>query len=519
MAAAQSGYADPDIYPVDDRGVVFTFAFFTPKRLGEGQFYLMVAGDKAGRALDGAGSYRLTVPADAPVRQYWSATVYDRRTHALIREMPHAARSSQSPGLEVNADGSVDLTFGPEAPAGKEANWSRRAPMGGSRSCSVSTAPSRRCSRRPGCCPTSRRRLDRGGGGSGRSAGVRVSARAFIVGAARSGSGKTSVAVGLMRALRRRGLVVRGAKSGPDYIDPGFHAAATGAPGVNLDSWAMAPGLIDRLAAGQAAGADVVVIESAMGLFDGIPGEAGRSGAAADLARRWGVPVILVLDVSGQSQTVAAIARGFATHDPGVQDRRGGAEPGGERAARAAGAGRGGGGRAAGGGGGAAQSGHGAAGAAPGAGAGAGACGARGVHRAAGRRDGGFRRSRRAAGAGGAAGGGGGRRRGADPAAGAAGRHRRGRGVQLRLSARGGGLAGGGGGARGLLAARRTRGRGRTATPAGCRGGIRSCTRGGWRRRRGSGPGWRGSRRRGSRCMASAAGSWCSAARSRMPRG
>jgi cobyrinic acid a,c-diamide synthase len=146
-----------------------------------------------------------------------------------------------------------------------------------------------------------------------------VTARAFIVGAARSGSGKTSVAVGLMRALARRGLKVRGAKSGPDYIDPGFHAAATGAPGVNLDSWAMGPGLLDRLAAGQAAGADVVVVESAMGLFDGIPGEAGRSGAAADLARRWGAPVLLVLDVSGQSQTVAAVARGFAAHDPGVR--------------------------------------------------------------------------------------------------------------------------------------------------------------------------------------------------------
>lgn len=143
-------------------------------------------------------------------------------------------------------------------------------------------------------------------------------ARAFIVGAARSGSGKTSVAIGLMRALARRGLAVRGAKSGPDYIDPGFHAAATGAPGVNLDSWAMPPALLAQLAAAQAA-ADVLVIESAMGLFDGVPAAPGRSGAAADLARAWGVPVLLVLDVSGQSQTVAAIARGFALHDPGVR--------------------------------------------------------------------------------------------------------------------------------------------------------------------------------------------------------
>lgn len=145
-----------------------------------------------------------------------------------------------------------------------------------------------------------------------------MTARSFIVGAARSGSGKTSVAIGLMRALTRRGLSVRGAKSGPDYIDPGFHAAATGLPGVNLDSWAMPPGLLGHLASEQAKG-DVLVIESAMGLFDGVPSDPGRSGAAADLARAWGVPVLLVLDVSGQSQTAAAIARGFAMHDPEVR--------------------------------------------------------------------------------------------------------------------------------------------------------------------------------------------------------
>ncbi len=146
-----------------------------------------------------------------------------------------------------------------------------------------------------------------------------MTARALIVGAARSGSGKTSVSVGLMRALARRGLIVRGAKSGPDYIDPGFHAAATGAPGVNLDSWAMPPDLLDRLAGEQAAGADVLVVESAMGLFDGIAAGPGRTGAAADLARRFGTPVALILDVTGQSQTAAAIARGFAAHDPGVR--------------------------------------------------------------------------------------------------------------------------------------------------------------------------------------------------------
>jgi cobyrinic acid a,c-diamide synthase len=146
-----------------------------------------------------------------------------------------------------------------------------------------------------------------------------MTARAIIVGAPRSGSGKTSVTIGLLRALRRRGIAVRGAKSGPDYIDPGFHAAATGRDGVNLDSWAMPPALLAALAADAVGDAEAVVIESAMGLFDGIPAEAGRSGAAADLARLYGLPVLLVLDVSGQSQTAAAVAKGFASYDSAVR--------------------------------------------------------------------------------------------------------------------------------------------------------------------------------------------------------
>ncbi|TKT76690.1 cobyrinate a,c-diamide synthase [Aquamicrobium sp. LC103] len=146
-----------------------------------------------------------------------------------------------------------------------------------------------------------------------------MSARGFIIGAARSGSGKTSVTIGLMRALRRRGLSVRGAKSGPDYIDPGFHEAATGLAGVNLDSWAMRPALLDGFAAEISRDADLVILESAMGLFDGIRSETGRSGSAADLARRYRLPVVLVLDVSGQSQTAAAIAKGFACYDPEVR--------------------------------------------------------------------------------------------------------------------------------------------------------------------------------------------------------
>ena len=146
-----------------------------------------------------------------------------------------------------------------------------------------------------------------------------MTARAIIIGAPRSGSGKTSVTIGILRALTRRGVRARGAKSGPDYIDPGFHAAATGLPGVNLDSWAMPPALLGALAANAAEDAEIVVIESAMGLFDGIPAEAGRSGSAADLARLYGLPVLLVLDVSGQSQTAAAVAKGFAVYDPAVR--------------------------------------------------------------------------------------------------------------------------------------------------------------------------------------------------------
>jgi cobyrinic acid a,c-diamide synthase len=142
---------------------------------------------------------------------------------------------------------------------------------------------------------------------------------ALIVSAPRSGAGKTTVTLGLLAALRRRGAKVRAAKAGPDYIDPAFHAAATGAASVNLDSWAMRPDLLDALIAEAAGEADLLVIEGAMGLFDGVPGEPGRSGAAADLAARWGVPVLLVLDVAGQSQSAAAVAAGFANYDPAVR--------------------------------------------------------------------------------------------------------------------------------------------------------------------------------------------------------
>jgi cobyrinic acid a,c-diamide synthase len=146
-----------------------------------------------------------------------------------------------------------------------------------------------------------------------------MTARGFIVAATRSGSGKTTVTLGLLAAFRRRGVAVRAAKAGPDYIDPDFHAAATGAASVNLDSWAMPPGLLDALAGDAAQAAELVVIEGVMGLFDGVAGPPGRTGSTADLAAHLRLPVLLVLEVSGQSQTAAAVVRGLASHDPGVR--------------------------------------------------------------------------------------------------------------------------------------------------------------------------------------------------------
>jgi hypothetical protein len=129
ISEAQSGYAAADAYPIDARGLVFSFAFFTPKGL-TGSFYLMGIRDKVGEAFDGGKTYRLTVPANVPVRQYWSATVYNRATHTLIREQKTLSRSSQNLGLQKNADGSVDIYFGPNAPVGKETNWVPTSPSG-----------------------------------------------------------------------------------------------------------------------------------------------------------------------------------------------------------------------------------------------------------------------------------------------------------------------------------------------------------------------------------------------------
>lgn len=140
----------------------------------------------------------------------------------------------------------------------------------------------------------------------------------LLISAPASGTGKTTVMLGLLRALSDDGLSVQPYKSGPDYIDPAFHRAAAGRESFNLDSWAMGQELLARLAA-QAQGADICIAEGSMGLYDGVAtrGLSGY-GSSAETAARLGWPVVLVLDVSGQAQSAAATALGFMRYQPDV---------------------------------------------------------------------------------------------------------------------------------------------------------------------------------------------------------
>ena len=141
----------------------------------------------------------------------------------------------------------------------------------------------------------------------------------LVIAAPRSSSGKTTITLGLLRAFHRRGVAVRGLKCGPDYIDPAFHAAACGKPSLNLDAWAMSPDLMASLASDAAQEAELTLCEGLMGLFDGVPADEGRSGSSADVAAATGWPVVLVIDVSGQSQSAGAVALGCATFDPRIK--------------------------------------------------------------------------------------------------------------------------------------------------------------------------------------------------------
>jgi len=146
-----------------------------------------------------------------------------------------------------------------------------------------------------------------------------LTAGALLVGAPRSGAGKTTLTVGLIAALTRRGRRVRALKCGPDYIDAAFHSTASGAACANIDSWAMSPGHMAEVMEAAAGPGGLVVVESAMGLFDGVAGRTGHSGAAADIAARFGIPVVLVIDIAGQAQSAGAVAKGFAEFDPGLE--------------------------------------------------------------------------------------------------------------------------------------------------------------------------------------------------------
>lgn len=145
-----------------------------------------------------------------------------------------------------------------------------------------------------------------------------MSVRGLMIAAPASGTGKTTVMLGLLRALCQDGFAVQPFKSGPDYIDPAFHRAACGRTSFNIDSWAMDDGLISAITS-QAADADIILAEGSMGLFDGVAirGATGN-GASADVAKRMGWPIVLVLDASGQAQSAAATALGFSRFDPAL---------------------------------------------------------------------------------------------------------------------------------------------------------------------------------------------------------
>ncbi|MFJ8823544.1 cobyrinate a,c-diamide synthase [Streptomyces sp. NPDC102467] len=140
----------------------------------------------------------------------------------------------------------------------------------------------------------------------------------LVIAAPASGSGKTTVATGLMAAFAERGLAVSPHKVGPDYIDPGYHALATGRPGRNLDAYMCGPDLVGPLFAHGARGCELAVVEGVMGLFDGASGQ-GELASTAHVAKLLKAPVVLVVDASSQSRSVAALVHGFASFDPQIR--------------------------------------------------------------------------------------------------------------------------------------------------------------------------------------------------------
>jgi hypothetical protein len=146
-----------------------------------------------------------------------------------------------------------------------------------------------------------------------------ILARGLVIAALRSGSGKTMLTLGLMRSYRNAGLTVAGAKCGPDYIDPAFHAAATGKPSFNLDSWAMSPALLGGLAVAAGEACELILCEGVMGLFDGLAGEPGRTGSAGPACDR---RQRTISNRGGDCPRLRQLR-------PAHTNRRGGPEPGG----------------------------------------------------------------------------------------------------------------------------------------------------------------------------------------------
>src|SRR6266487_5592703 len=186
--------------------------------------------------------------------------------------------------------------------------------------------PPRRWSRSPTSSPrcasssipsTGASAASRGSSGDRDAGGWPMTARVVVAGT-HSGVGKTTVATGLMGAFAERGRAVAGFKVGPDFIDPSYHALATGRPGRNLDAFLSGPELVAPLLAHGSSGADLAVVEGVMGLFDGAGG-GGELASTAQVAKLLGAPVVLVVDAAGMARSAAAVVHGFATWDPGVR--------------------------------------------------------------------------------------------------------------------------------------------------------------------------------------------------------
>ena len=131
---------------------MYHMAYFSPKVLGAGQFYLVNIGDRAGRSLDGGRTYRLRVPANAPIEQYWSVTAYDQETHALIRGVARPSLASNDTAVQKNPDGSTDVYLGPKARPASNPTGCPPIRSGSSNCCSASTARRRNCSTSSGSC-------------------------------------------------------------------------------------------------------------------------------------------------------------------------------------------------------------------------------------------------------------------------------------------------------------------------------------------------------------------------------